>query len=78
MAEPARQTPLHDEEIPLDPGAIELAYRRERARRRARERHAQETSLARARFYAVVGVLTAAAIVLLVLVWNEVGRLFGL
>lgn len=78
MAQPARRHALDDEEIQLDPAAIELAYRRERARRRARERRAQETSLARVRFYAVMGLLVAGAIVLLVLVWHEVQRLFGL
>jgi len=78
MAQPARRTVADDDEIPLDPTAIERAYRRERARRRARERHAQETSLARVRFLAVMVVLLAGAIALLVLVWQEVQQLFGL
>jgi hypothetical protein len=77
MAQP-EPTPPADDELSLDPRAIELAYRRERARRRARARRAQETTLARARFYAVMGVLVAGAIVLLVLVWHEIQRLFGL
>ncbi len=70
--------PQAEDDPPVDPAAIELAYRRERARRRARERHAQETSLARVRFWAMIGVLLAGTIVLLVLVWHEVQRLFGL
>jgi hypothetical protein len=76
MAQPAHR--LDDEDIPLDPTAIERAYRRERARRRARARHEQETSLARVRFWTVMVVLLAGAIVLLVLVWHEVEQLFGL
>lgn len=77
MAQPLPK-PRAEDDISLDPSAIELAYRRERARRRARERHAQETSLARLRFWAVIGVLLAGTIVLLVLVWHEVQHLFGL
>lgn len=78
MAQPLRKPHVPEEELSLDPAAIELAYRRERARRRARERHAQETSLARVRFWASIGVLLTGTIVLLVLVWHEVQHLFGL
>lgn len=77
MAIPARTPPVEDDVL-VDPTAIEQRYRLERARRRARQRHQQETALARVRFYAVVGVLAAAAIVLLVLTWDQVQRLFGL
>jgi hypothetical protein len=66
------------EDLPLDPSAIHHRYRLERARRRARIRHEQEHVLAGVRFYALLGVLVALGIVLLVLVWDEVGRLFGL
>jgi hypothetical protein len=65
-------------DIPLDPHAVERRYRLERARRRARVRHKQEHTLAGVRFYAVLGVLLAVALSLLVLIWDEVGRLFGL
>jgi hypothetical protein len=41
-------------------------------------RHKQEHTLAGVRFYAVLGVLVAIALSLLVLIWDEVGRLFGL
>jgi hypothetical protein len=80
MAQPLRKPVPGDEaeELSLDPASVELAYRRERARRRARERHAQESSLARVRFLTMIGVLLAGTIVLLVLVWHEVQRLFGL
>lgn len=88
MAQPENQPPrqrahstdfeLGEDEIPLDPHAIERRYRLERARRRARVRHKQEHTLAGVRFYAVLGVLVAVALSLLVLIWDEVGRLFGL
>lgn len=67
-----------DSDIPLDPHAVERRYRLERARRRARVRHKQEHTLAGVRFYAVLGVLVAIALSFLVLIWDEVGRLFGL
>lgn len=66
------------EEVALDPEVIAQRYRLERARRRARERHAQERGLARVRFWAVIGVLVALAVSLLVLIWDQVQRLFGL
>jgi len=81
VAAPAPRSPLAElvpDEVPVDPTAIEQRYRLERARRRARERRQQENELARVRFYAVVGVLVAAAIVLLVLTWDQVQHLFGL
>jgi hypothetical protein len=71
-------TDASDSDIPLDPHAIERRYRLERARRRARVRHKQEHTLAGVRFYAVLCVLVAIALSLLVLIWDEVGRLFGL
>ena len=78
MAQPAPRDDVVRDDVPLDPTAIERRYRLERARRRARERHKQETSLAGFRFYAVMLVLGVAAIALLVLVWHEIQRLFGL
>lgn len=66
------------EDVPIDPTAIERRYRLERARRRARERRMQESALARVRFYVVLGVLFAVAVVLVLLTWDEVQRLFGL
>lgn len=75
-AEAAPEEPL--DEVPLDPTAVERRYRLERARRRARERHKLESSLARVRFYAMLVVLVAGAIGLLLLIWDQVQRLFGL
>lgn len=85
MARPANRPRIvvppqeeHDGDELLDPTAFERRYRLERARRRARARHEQETTLARVRFLAVLGVLVAAGIVLLVVTWDQVQRLFGL
>ena len=62
---------------PLDPNAVERAYRLHRARRRARfERH-REKRRAGLRFWLVVLVLVAASLALGVLVVQEVQRLFG-
>ena len=74
MASPA---PTEDE-VPIDPTAIELRYRYHRARRRARVRARQEGTLARYRFYIVMGVLLTLAIVFVVVTWHEIQRLFGL
>ena len=74
MAAPAPS----EDEIPVDPTAIELRYRYHRARRQARVRAQQEGTLARYRFYIVMGVLLTLAIVFVVVTWQEIQRLFGL
>jgi hypothetical protein len=79
MAQPLPRPEVADEdEVPLDPTAVQRRYLLERARRRARERHKQETTLARFRFYAVMLVLGVVSIAVLVLIWHEIQRLFGL
>jgi hypothetical protein len=78
MAQPARRiTPVPDE-APVDPEAIDRAYRLHRARRRARIEHHRERSRARLRFFVVVFLLVAAAIALLLTLWHEVQSVFGL
>lgn len=62
---------------PLDPGAVEQAYRFHRARRRARVRHHREKRRAGLRFWVVLLVLVVAGIALAVLIAQEVQRLFG-
>jgi len=62
---------------PLDPVAVERAYRVHRARRRARvERHREKRRAGR-RFWVVLLLLVAAGVALFVLIVNEVQRLFG-
>jgi hypothetical protein len=77
--EPSReQAPGAAEEIPLDPAAVEHAYRFHRAQRRARVKRREETRLAHLRFYLVMLVLVAAALALVIGTWHEVQKLFGL
>jgi hypothetical protein len=66
-----------EDEPPLDPVAIERAYRLHRARRRARVEHQREKRRAGLRFWLVVLVLIASSIALAVLIVDEVQRLFG-
>jgi hypothetical protein len=67
-----------DDEVPLDPSAIELRYRYHRALRHARVRRRQESRLAAYRFYLALAVLLAIAVAFVVGSWHEIQRLFGL
>jgi hypothetical protein len=69
--------PDADVEPPLDPNAIADAYRLHRARRRARIEHLREKRRAGLRFWLVVLVLIAASVALVVVVVDEVQKLFG-
>ena len=79
MAEPARQPSAVDDDVPsLDPSTIERAYRRERARRRARtERHTAVRS-SNARFWVVMAVLAFLTVCIALVAWHEVQTVFGL
>jgi hypothetical protein len=68
----------HVEEELLDPTAVSRAYRRERARRRAREERARERQLAGLRFWVVVIAVIAGSVAIAVVIWHQVHRLFGL
>ncbi len=78
MAQPAQQRQLHADAPPLDPTAVDRAYRFYRAQRYARLERRRATRFARARFWLVLGVLLLACLVLAVTVWAEVRQLFGL
>jgi hypothetical protein len=67
-----------EDEVPVDPSAIELRYRYHRARRHARVRARQEGALAKYRFYIAMAVLLMIAIGFVVGTWHEIQRLFGL
>ena len=69
--------PEPETEPPLDPYAVADAYRLHRARRRARIEHLREKRRAGLRFWLVVLVLIAASVALVVLVVDEVQKLFG-
>lgn len=78
MAQPARGPTGLDEPPIFDPAAIARAYRFHRARRHARIERRRATRYARLRFWLVLGGLLLACLVLVVAVWLEIERLFGL
>ena len=77
MAQPARRVAA-PEEPPVDPEAIDRAYKYHRARRNARLRRKRETSRARLRYTLTLVVLLALAIALIWSIWHEVQNVFGL
>jgi len=78
MALPAYRVPADDDaEPPIDPSSIELRYRYHRARRQHRVRQREESRLAHYRFYIVLAVLIALAVVFVVGSWHEIQHLFG-
>jgi hypothetical protein len=78
MAEPARRRDAVEDPPPVDPSAVDRAYRIHRARRRAREERVRERSLARIRFWAVLLTLLVVAAYLALVVWRQIEQLFGL
>jgi hypothetical protein len=78
MAQPARRTVAPPEDPPVDPEAIDRAYRYHRARRNARVRRKREKSNARLRFLVTLLVLVGLAIFLMLTTWSEVQKVFGL
>lgn len=77
MAQAARE-PAHDDALPVDPNAIDRAYRLERAKRRARVERMRRRRLAGFRFLLVLLVLLALSVGFVVVVWQQVQELFGL
>lgn len=69
--------PTHDDPPSLDPSAVEVAYRRERARRRARVAHRTETRRSHLRFWVVLMVLAFISAFALLLVWELTQTIFG-
>lgn len=67
-----------DDEVPLDPSAIELRYRYHRALRHARVLRREESRLAGYRFYIALVVLIGISVAFVVGSWHEIQRLFGL
>ena len=63
---------------PVDPSAIERAYRLERAKRRARLERQRARRRAGIRFFVSLVLLLALSVALVVVVWRQVGELFGL
>ena len=78
MAEPARRQPAVDEPPVLDPRAVERAYRRQRAKRRALVERKREQRAARLRFWLVLVILISLSVYLALTVWQQIEALFGL
>ena len=82
MAQPAR-TPRKAAErepdaLPVDPLAVERAYRRQRLLRRAKRERIRERRLAALRFALFLALLLGLSLFLTLTAWREVQRLFGL
>ena len=78
MAEPAQRLPLQGDAPPsLDPAAIEHAYRRERARRRARIAHREYARNSNARFWVMLAVLVLVTIIIGLTAFHQVQTSFG-
>lgn len=63
---------------PVDPDVIRREYRKQRARRKARAERQRRAKRAGARFWLVLVLLVAAALVLALTTWRQIGELFGL
>lgn len=77
VAKPAPTTAA-EEAPPLDPGAVERAYRFHRARRAARERRHRERRWAGVRFWLVLALVLVATVLLAARTLGEIERVFGL
>jgi hypothetical protein len=79
MAQPARRhVAAPPDEPPVDPHAIDRAYHYHRARRNARLRRKREKAHARLRFFLTFAVLVGLALFLLLTIWHQVHKVFGL
>jgi len=79
MAESARRLRAAPAEEPsLDPAAIERAYRRERARRRARYARAEAARSSNARYWVVLAFLAFLTVVVALAAWHQVQTTFGI
>jgi uncharacterized integral membrane protein len=79
MAQPASRYPALDEEAPsLDPAAIERAYLRERARRRARIERREYARSSNARFWVVLAVLFVLTVVIALFAFHQIQTTFGI
>ena len=72
-------TAASEEDVPpLDPDAVERSYREHRARRRARQRWDREKRWAGFRFWLVLTLVLAVAVLLAARTLGEIERVFGL
>ena len=81
MAQPARSIAppaAQDDDPPLDPEAIDRAYRVHRARRAAKHRRRRERRWANVRFWVLIAIAVAVALMLAARTLGEIQRVFGL
>ena len=79
MAQPASRLRLVEPDEPsLDPAAIEHAYRRERARRRARDARDDAARSSSARYWVVLAFLVFLTVVFVLTAWHQVQTTFGI
>jgi hypothetical protein len=79
VARAARHLEVVDRELPsLDPAAIERAYRRERARRRARYARDDAARNSTARYWVVMALLLLLTVVFALTAWHQVQTTFGI
>ncbi len=70
--------PRSDENTPsLDPAAIERAYERERARRRAKVEHHEYARNSNARFWVMMAILALITVVVGLTAFHEIQTNFG-
>jgi hypothetical protein len=79
VAQAARHLRVASPDEPsLDPAAIERAYRRERARRRARHERKNAARSSSARYWVVLAFLVFLTVVFALTAWHEVQTTFGI
>lgn len=78
MAQPAQRRRPGVEAPPLDPTAVDRAYRFHRAKRHAKVEHRRASRRAHLRFWVFLGFLLLACLVVAVTVWGEIARIFGI
>jgi len=79
MAHPARHLRVVEADEPsLDPAAIERAYLRERARRRARHARVNDARSSAARYWVVLAFLAFLTVVFALTAWHQVQTTFGI
>ncbi len=79
VAHLARHLRVVDRDEPsLDPAAIERAYLRERARRRARYARANSARNSSARYWVVLALLAFLTVVFALTAWHQVQTTFGI
>jgi hypothetical protein len=78
VAKVETRTSAEEEAPPLDPEAVERAYRFHRARRAARKRWYREKRWAGVRFWLVLALAVAGAVLLAARTLGEIERIFGL